>query len=84
MIASLAVLIETLWNVKKQRTARGREDVRVLIETLWNVKILQMDFYCFSCYVLIETLWNVKSQKLSAVRQSLRRINRNIVECKGS
>ena len=40
-------------------------------------KILQM------VAVLIETLWNVKLLDSCLCRQSYKRINRNIVECKG-
>ena len=36
---SINVLIETLWNVKKNLKQRHDELVTVLIETLWNVKI---------------------------------------------
>ena len=36
------VLIETLWNVKKNMYTAQRTEYYVLIETLWNVKIEPM------------------------------------------
>ena len=53
----------------------------VLIETLWNVKSMVKAVLKSQLSVLIETLWNVKRVRRLAIR-SLRRINRNIVECK--
>ena len=56
----------------------------VLIETLWNVKT-EMDIRSTQQkLVLIETLWNVKKPRRSVRRKHTLRINRNIVECKGT
>ena len=54
----------------------------VLIETLWNVKMDINEANFIPTAVLIETLWNVKSVNPLCCFISLRRINRNIVECK--
>ena len=55
---------------------------RVLIETSWNVKINKAISIVNSAVVLIETSWNVKEYYISSEMYK-RRINRNIVECKG-
>ena len=56
------VLIETLWNVKKEQQKAAQDMTLVLIETLWNVKVLiQLSIYKIRSVVLIETLWNVKN-----------------------
>ena len=55
------VLIETLWNVKKNRYHLFADHTSVLIETLWNVKNIGTIPYLAKGAVLIETLWNVKS-----------------------
>ena len=34
--------------------------------------------------VLIETLWNVKDYRIIAIKPYRQRINRNIMECKGT
>ena len=59
-IRIMVVLIETLWNVKKEKPSPENEPEEVLIETLWNVKkgVFKWDLY--RNVVLIETLWNVK------------------------
>ena len=55
------VLIETLWNVKREHKKWILRDFAVLIETLWNVnQELQTDIEIIN-FVLIETLWNVNS-----------------------
>ena len=57
-----SVLIETLWNVKKEQQKAAQDMTLVLIETLWNVKVLiQLSIYKIRSVVLIETLWNVKN-----------------------
>ena len=58
------VLIETLWNVKRNNTLQGFLQGFVLIETLWNVKIFASFITAFHFLVLIETLWNVKHTAL--------------------
>ena len=80
-MTGVAVLIETLWNVKLSAILDSSSSILVLIETLWNVKTGRHRKFVPEVFVLIETLWNVKSE---AVKLSLRvsRINRNIVECK--
>ena len=55
------VLIETLWNVKKEIFKGIGKGALVLIETLWNVKYDEGDMWVTSTTVLIETLWNVKA-----------------------
>ena len=77
------VLIETLWNVKKEQQKAAQDMTLVLIETLWNVKVLiQLSIYKIRSVVLIETLWNVKFLTQHLSRLGRVRINRNIVECK--
>ena len=34
------------------------------------------------CFVLIETLWNVKNNRIGSQVTGVKRINRNIMECK--
>ena len=58
------VLIETLWNVKKDIYDRLVYGHWVLIETLWNVKQSQDLQNSSSSAVLIETLWNVKVENV--------------------
>ena len=60
MFCDVSVLIETLWNVKKERRVTKNEYDWVLIETLWNVKLYNSRKGIWSNVVLIETLWNVK------------------------
>ena len=56
------VLIETLWNVKKNYIIRDLSERMVLIETLWNVKVDDNGTVQARLKpVLIETLWNVKT-----------------------
>ncbi len=38
----IAVLIETLWNVKEESVREHIAETMVLIETLWNVKIISL------------------------------------------
>ena len=54
----------------------------VLIETLWNVKLRDWFGTEEAVNVLIETLWNVKRFCDKERLESLKRFNRNIVECK--
>ena len=56
----LAVLIETLWNVKTGAKGFKVSSDGVLIETLWNVKRISDITLISTGLVLIETLWNVK------------------------
>ena len=57
----MAVLIETLWNVKTGGTVEAISlAIAVLIETLWNVKKPPKLSSRIFLFVLIETLWNVK------------------------
>ena len=58
------VLIETLWNVKKECDVLWIDTVPVLIETLWNVKWITLIGKRDRPTVLIETLWNVKFPQL--------------------
>ena len=60
MTVLFSVLIETLWNVKKEKPSPENDPEVVLIETLWNVKVNIPDFRLMVGSVLIETLWNVK------------------------
>ena len=76
------VLIETLWNVKKNYLLQTVLQSQVLIETLWNVKTRSHKATVSSFrLVLIETLWNVKQER-EEKDMTLAGINRNIVECK--
>ena len=61
MPSSNCVLIETLWNVKIDKTKYNELTAGVLIETLWNVKIRRLYDNFKIGLVLIETLWNVKT-----------------------
>ena len=54
----------------------------VLIETYWNVKVFITRKRIFQKDVLIETYWNVKMTKPCSVKDLVKRINRNILECK--
>ena len=54
----------------------------VLIETLWNVNHIGKVECTEAVAVLIETLWNVNLTSTGYVRREIKRINRNIVECK--
>ena len=58
--------------------------MKVLIETYWNVKTDLYKVLDVLYGVLIETYWNVKSGTVTEQRCSVNRINRNILECKGS
>ena len=49
-VSNVAVLIETLWNVKSYRSLNLPWALWVLIETLWNVKFL----YQFGAVVLFK------------------------------
>ena len=60
----------------------GGSEERVLIETYWNVKKNLFTKYSCPRPVLIETYWNVKYPSRIQKGVSLRRINRNILECK--
>ena len=60
-----------------------RRHMWVLIETLWNVKTKKLNTSKVGKTVLIETLWNVKQDRMDLTCQTTR-INRNIVECKGT
>ena len=43
LIGKIAVLIETLWNVKVEASTILQRVLAVLIETLWNVKVYNDD-----------------------------------------
>ena len=60
------VLIETLWNVKKNYLLQTVLQSQVLIETLWNVKNGESLDVFTPADVLIETLWNVKRGQVIA------------------
>ena len=66
------VLIETLWNVKKDRQVIFMDADFVLIETLWNVKFCRGTEMHRPVLVLIETLWNVKIMEVSGSMLSLK------------
>ena len=84
LVATLLVLIETLWNVKEYLMPFFLQYVYVLIETLWNVKQHHLRQSIFNVRVLIETLWNVKDNRFTNLRAKDSCFNRNIVECKGT
>ena len=84
---SLVYLLRINRNIvecKGVRTADSIQHTFVLIETLWNVKLHIGIYRIFQSTVLIETLWNVKPATLDATGKAIRRINRNIVECKAA
>ena len=55
------VLIDTQWNVNKNKTYKIPDEDLVLIDTQWNVNL----FKCWSAQlyrpVLIDTQWNVNN-----------------------
>ena len=53
-----------------------------LIETLWNVNRKLTEEELQETVELIETLWNVNTAIVITTITKMRRINRNIVECK--
>ena len=66
---ALAVLIETLWNVKKAPKGYYVDPESVLIETLWNVKMEEYGRSLPEWSVLIETLWNVNDHQSTYIRR---------------
>ena len=64
------VLIETLWNVKRNTQSQLEQERGVLIETLWNVKLKKRFLIYGTLLVLIETLWNVKRHFSPYIRRT--------------
>ena len=80
---SLAVLIETLWNVKLSSPPRYSVIVLVLIETLWNVKNIANKSGHRGIPRINRNIVECKVYYVSVFRDPAHSINRNIVECKG-
>ena len=55
---------------------------RELIDTLWNVNFVRLFPTPSTLFELIDTLWNVNKKITAASRNSHKRINRYIMECK--
>ena len=76
-----AVLIETLWNVKKSPFQSCPGIFYVLIETLWNVKLFS--YLLSGCHLSINrNIVECKDINIKGICQRISGINRNIVECK--
>ena len=82
VLMSLAVLIETYWNVNEDDLVFLKNSFSVLIETYWNVNPFEPCRSSRFTFVLIETYWNVNTVYLLFLLSQRNRINRNILECK--
>ena len=76
-----AELIDTLWNVNVHDMDGIIADGAELIDTLWNVNFKKPPLIVINIQELIDTLWNVNVDT-GALRNSITRINRYIMECK--
>ena len=77
-----AVLIETLWNVKKVNSIYYFEPGGRINRNIVECKVASGYTKLESDSVLIETLWNVKAYANRIYKRYGLGINRNIVECK--
>ena len=78
----MAVLIETLWNVKVYLLFQMEIKCRVLIETLWNVKIWKQAHDIGLSNRINRNIVECKVYLRSILPVTAIGINRNIVECK--
>ena len=55
----MAVLIDTWWNVNREKDIFINTGTKVLIDTWWNVNVYTRSLVLYLGLVLIDTWWNV-------------------------
>ena len=78
----IKVLIETLWNVKKQGSSRRIKDDQSINRNIVECKDVQVCSVCVPVICINRNIVECKDVPGSAIIRKRLGINRNIVECK--